>query len=88
MTLYGSIWGHSVHLSPNDLYFNHRRAKRREIRDLWILVTYIWGTYDFVVFKVISGHFWSFGALVSKWPVLGKGLFIERKGMTFEIQEH
>ncbi len=47
-----------------------RRMKQTEIRDLGTVVTHIWGTFDLVVFKVISG---SFGALVSKWPVIQKG---------------
>ncbi len=33
-----------------------------------------------LVFKVISG---SFGALVSKWPVSGKRLAVERNGVKF-----
>ncbi len=50
-------------------------------RSIWI--TYIWGTYDLVVFKVILG---SFSALVSKWAVSRKGLVIERNGVKFGIR--
>ncbi len=62
-----------------------RRAKRSEIWDSWILVTYIWGTYDMVVFKVILG---SFGALVSKRPVSRKGLVVEQNRVKFGNHEH
>ena len=63
----------------------HHRAKWSEIWDSWILVTYIWGTYDLVVFKVIWG---SFSALVSKWPVSQKGLVVERNGVKFMNHAH
>ena len=61
------------------------RMKRSEIWDSWILVTYIWGTYDLVVFNVILG---SFGALVSKCPVTPKRLVVERNGVKFGNHEH
>ena len=63
----------------------HRRAKRSAIWDSWILVTYIRGTYDLIVFKVILG---SFGAIVSKWPVSQKGLVVERNGVKLGNHEH
>ncbi len=62
------------HLSQNVIYLEKKKAggrvKRGEIFDSWILVTHIRGTFDLVGFNVILG---SFGALVSKWPVLQNG---------------
>ncbi len=52
------------------------RARRSEIWDSGTLVTHMWCTFDFVVFKVILG---SFGVLVSKWPVSRKRLAVEQK---------
>ncbi len=41
---------------------------------------YIWGTFDLVVFKIISG---SFGAIVSRWSVTQKWLAVEWNGSIF-----
>ncbi len=59
------------------------RAKRSEIWDLGTLVTYMWCTFDLVVFKVILV---SVGELVSKWPVTRKRLVIERNRVKFETR--
>ncbi len=37
-----------------------------EIRDSGVVVVCIWGTFDRLILKIVSG---SFGAVVSKWPV-------------------
>ncbi len=50
-----------------------RTAKWSEIWSSWTIG--IWGTFDPVGFKVISG---SFGAIVSKWLVSQKRLVVER----------
>ncbi len=42
-------------------------------------------SYDLVQFKVILG---SFGALVSKWPYLQKGVFVEQKSVKFTTRGH
>ncbi len=62
-----------------------RRAKQNGIWDAWLLVTHIWGTFDLLVFKVISGHSAHF---FSKWPVTPKRLALGQKGMKFETQGH
>ncbi len=59
MTLYGSrsLWGHSVHLSQNDLISKMAgyRAKRSEIWDSWTKVINIWGTFELEGLNVILG---------------------------------
>ncbi len=59
--------------------------KWSEIWDPGILVTLIWYTFDFVVFKVILG---SFSTLFSKWPVTRKHLIVEQNGLKFGTQGH
>ncbi len=53
----------------------NRRAKRTEIWDSWVVVT-----FDLLVFKVISG---SFSAIVSKWNINRKWLAVEQNGEKF-----
>ncbi len=33
------------------------RVKQSEIRDSWVLVKHVFDTFDFVMFKLICGHF-------------------------------
>ena len=60
--------------------FVARVWKWSEILESWIIVICIPGTYGLLVFKVNLG---SFGALVSKWPVTGKQLAVERNEVKF-----
>ncbi len=47
---------------------------RRELTYVLIVVTCIWATFDLLVLNAIL---WSFGAIVSKWPVIRKFLAVE-----------
>ncbi len=47
----------------NILETDNRRAKPNEVWDLRVVATFVWGTFDLLVFTVILG---SFSALVSK----------------------
>ena len=69
-----SFWGHSVHFSQNGRYLDNG-WQYSETLDSGVLVTYIWGTFDLLVFKVILGPF---GSLVSIYPVPGKRLAVEK----------
>ncbi len=62
--------------------------KRTGIWELGTLVTdtmHTWGIFDLVGLIVILG---SFGALVLKIPVTGKGLVVEQNKMKFGTQGH
>ena len=61
-----------------------RRAKYSEIWDSGVVVIYIWGTFDLLVFKVIWG---SFIALDTIWPVAQKWLALERNRVKFGTHE-
>ena len=53
----------------------HYRAKQTEIWDSGVVVMCMHGTIDISVLDVIL---WSFGAVVSKWPVTQKRLVVEQ----------
>ncbi len=54
------------------------RVERVEIWESGVLVEYIRGTFDLLVFNVIWG---SLSAFVLKWPVIWKWLAGELKGL-------
>ena len=59
-----------------------QRAKWSEIWESWVLVTYIWGTYDLVVFS----HFGVVRCTCLKMTCISKRLVIERNEVKFGNQ--